>query len=139
MFIRQTRMMDFGYIGPDKEDCRVECKFRIEHDKNRWIKVRDKNKNYDRAPFFEPETTQEGFYSKTLEGLTAEIGSARKLQILGVGVRFDDGVFPGFIIDPADYALASLTKARHAVHGTIEALNYNKDRLEYKVERKKTK
>ena len=84
-----------------------------------------------------PETTQEEFYSKTLEGLTGAIGSARKLRNLAVDVRFDDGVIPCFIIDPVNYTLESLNKVRHAVHDTIEVLNYNKDRLKYKVERKK--
>ena len=52
-------------------------------------------------------------------------------------VRFDDGVVPGFIIDPVNYALASLSKARQAVNDTTELLDYDKDMLEYKVERKK--
>ena len=66
------RMINFGHIGPDKEDCRVECKFRIDHKENHWIKVRNKHRNYGRAPFFKPRTTQEELYSKTLlEGLTA--------------------------------------------------------------------
>ena len=52
-------------------------------------------------------------------------------------MRFDDGVIPGFVIDPVNYALESLNKARHAVHDTIEVLNYDKGKLTYKVERKK--
>ena len=91
--------------------------------------MRDKHRNYGGAPFFKPRTTQEEFYSKTLEGLTAAIGSARKLRNLAVDVRFDDGVTPGFIIDPINYALESLNKARHAVHDTIEVLNYDRDKL----------
>ena len=130
-------MIDFGHIGPDKEDRCVECKFRIDHKENHCIKVRDKHRNYGRAPFFKPRTTHEEFYSKTLEGLTAAIGSARKLRNLAVDARFDDGVIPVFIVDPVNYALESLNKARHAVHDTIEVLNYNKDRLKYNVERKK--
>ena len=56
---------------------------------------------------------------------------------LAVDVRFDDGVIPGFVIDPVNYALESLNKTRHVVHDTIEVLNYDKDKLKYKVERKK--
>ena len=89
------------------------------HKENHWIKVRDKHRNYGRAHFFKPKTTQEEFYSKTLEGLTAAIDSARKLRDLAIDVRFDDGVTPGFIIDPVNYALESLNKARHTVHDTI--------------------
>ena len=129
-------MIGFGHIGPDKEDPRVERRFRINHNENYWLKVRDKHRNYGRAPFFKPRTTQEEFYSKTLEGLTAAIGSARKLRNLDVGVRFDDGVIPCFIIDPVNYALASLNKAWQAVNDTIEVLDYDKDKLKYKVERK---
>ena len=130
-------MIDFGHIGPDKEDRRVERRFRIDHKENHWLKVRDKHRNYGRTPFFKPRTTQEEFYSKTLEGLTAAIGSARKLRNLAVDVRFDNRVIPGFIIDPVNYALESLNKARHAVHDTIEVLNYDKDKLKSKMERKK--
>ena len=54
-----------------------------------------------------------------------------------VDVRFDDGVIPGFIIDPVNYTLASLNKARQAVNDTMEVLDYDKDKLKYKVERKK--
>ena len=78
----------------------MECKFRFEHEENHWIKVRDKYRNYGRAPFFNPGTTHDKFYSETLEGLTAAIGSARKLRNFAVDVKFDDGVIPGFIIDP---------------------------------------
>ena len=83
--------------------------------------MRDKHRNYGRVPFFKfkPRTMQEEFYSKTLEGLTAAIGSARKLRNLAVDVRFDDGLIPGFIINPVNYALESLNKARHAVYETI--------------------
>ena len=52
-------------------------------------------------------------------------------------VSFNDGVIPGFIIDPVNYALASLNKAWQAVNDTIEVLDYDKDKLKYKVERKK--
>ena len=52
-------------------------------------------------------------------------------------MRFDDGVIPCFIIDPVNYTLESLNKVRHAVHDTIEVLNYDKDKLKYKMERKK--
>ena len=52
-------------------------------------------------------------------------------------MRFDDGLIPGFIINPVNYALESLNKARHSVHDTVEVLDYNKDRLKYKVEQKK--
>ena len=51
--------------------------------------------------------------------------------------RFDDGVIPGFIIDPVNYALVSLNKARQVVNDTMEVLDYDKDKLTYKVERKK--
>ena len=130
-------MIYFGHIGPDKEDRRVECKLRTDHKENHWIKVTDRHGNYGRAPFFKPRTTQEEFYSKTLEGLTAAIGSARKLRNLAVDVRFDDEVTPGFIIDPVNYALVSLNKARQVVNDTMEVLDYDKDKLTYKVERKK--
>ena len=112
-------MIVFCHIGPDKEDRRVECEFRLEHEENHWIKVRGKHRNYGRAPFFKPGTTQDNFYSKTLEGLTAAVGSARKLRNLMVDGRFDDGVIPGFVVDPVNYALESLNKARRAVHETI--------------------
>ena len=55
-------MIDFGHIGPDKEDRRVERRFRIDHKENHSLKVRDKHRKYDRAPFLEPRTTQEEFY-----------------------------------------------------------------------------
>ena len=100
--------------------------------------MRDNYRSYNRAPFFRPKTTQQEFYSKALEGLTAAIGSARKLWHLAVDIMFDYGAIPGFIADPVNYALESLNKARYAVHKTIEVLNYNKDKLQYKVERKKT-
>ena len=113
------RMIDFGHIGPDNEDRRVERRFRIDHKENYWLKVKDKHRDYGRSPFFKPRTTQEEFYSKTLEGLTAAIGSARKLRNLAVDVRFDNGVIPGFIIDLITYALAPLNKARQVVKDTI--------------------
>ena len=72
------RMIDVGHIGPDKEDRRVERRFRIDHKENHWLKVRDKHRNYGRAPFSKPKMTQKEFYSKTLKGLTAAIGSVRK-------------------------------------------------------------
>ena len=90
------RIINFGHIGLDKKDCCVVCEIRIERKENHWIKVRDKYRNYNRAPFFKPKTTQKDFYSKALEGLTAAIGLARKLRNLAVDIRFDDGVIPGF-------------------------------------------
>ena len=51
-------MIDFGHIGPDKENLRVECEFRIGRKENHWIKVRDSYRNYNRAPFFEPKMAQ---------------------------------------------------------------------------------
>ena len=57
------RMIDVGHIGPDKEDRRMECKFRIDHKENHWTEVRDKHRNYGRAPFFKPRTAQREFYS----------------------------------------------------------------------------
>ena len=102
-------MIDFGHIGPDKEGRRVECKFRVEYKENHWTKVRDKCRNSGRVPFFKPETTQEEFYSKALEGLTSAIGSARKLRNLAVDVRFDDGVIPG---------LSSILSILHWSHST---------------------
>ena len=69
--------------------------------------------------------------------VTATIGSARKLRHLAVDIRFNDGVIPGFIVDPVNYALESLNKVRYAVHETIGVLNYNTDKLQYNMERKK--
>ena len=72
-----------------------------------------------------------------LEGLTVAIGSARKLCHLAVDIRFEDGVIPGFIVNPVNYALEALNKARYAVRETIEVLNYNEGKLQCKVGRKK--
>ena len=130
-------MIDFGHTGPDKEDRRVKCEFRFGRTEDRWIKVRDSYRNYNRAPFFKPKTIQQEFHLKVLEGLTVVIDSARKLWHLAVDIWFDDGVIPGFIFDPVNYALEALNKARYAVRETIEVLNYKKDKLQYKVKRKK--
>ena len=87
-------MIDVGHIGPDKEDRCVECEFRLRRTEHYWIKVRDNYRNYDRAPFLKPKTTQQEFYSKVLKGLTIAIASARKLWYLVVDIRFQDGAIP---------------------------------------------
>ena len=74
------------------------------------------------------------FYSKALKRVTVAIGSARKLWHLTADIRLEDGAISGFIVDPANYALEALDKTRYAVQETIEVLNYNKDKLHYKVE-----
>ena len=52
-------------------------------------------------------------------------------------MRFQDGVIPGFISDPANYVLMALNQARNAVRGTIEVLSYGRNKLQYKVEQAK--
>ena len=99
--------------------------------------MRDNYRNYDRAPFLKPKTTQEYFYSEGLKGLTIAIDSAKKLWYLAADIRFQDGVIPGFIADPAHYTFDALNKARHAVRETIEVLSYNMNKLQYKVKRTK--
>ena len=93
--------------------------------------------NYDRAPFLKPKTAQQEFYSEASKGLTIAIDSARKLWYLAADIRFQDGVIPGFIADPTQYALEALNKARYTVRDTVKVLGYNKNKLQYKVERKK--
>ena len=72
-------MIDFGHIGPDKEDLRVECKCRNEGTEHNWVRERDGYRKYDRPPFLKPEATQQEFYSEGLKGLAIAIISARKL------------------------------------------------------------
>ena len=130
-------MIDFGHIGQDKEDCRVECKYILGCTEHHWIKVRDNCRIYGQALFLKPKTSQQEFYSKGLKGTTIAIESANKLWYLAADIRFQDGVIPGFIVSSARYALEALNKARYAVWETIEVLNYNKNKLQYKVEQKK--
>ena len=103
------RMIDFSHIGPDKEDLCVEVKYRHEDTKHNWVKVRKDNcRNYDRLPFLKSGTTQQEFYSEGLKGLATAIISARRLWYLAADIRFQDGVIPGFISNPVNYALMAL-------------------------------
>ena len=122
-----SRMTDFGHIGPDKEDLRDEYKCRHGGTEHHWVRVRDHYRNYDRPPFLKPETTQLEFYSEGLKGPAIAISSARKLWYLAVSIRFQDGVIPGFILDPADYVLMAFNQARDAVRGTIEVFSYGRN------------
>ena len=85
--------------------------------------MRDNYRNYDRAPFLKPKTTQEYFYSEGLKGLTIAIDSAKKLWYLAADIKFDYKVIPGFIANRAHYVLEALNRARYAVRETIEVLN----------------
>ena len=64
------RMIDFGPIGPDKEDLRVEVKYRHKGIEHNWVKSQDNYRNYDCPPLLlKPKTTQQEFYSEGLRGL----------------------------------------------------------------------
>ena len=91
--------------------------------------MRDNYRKYNHLPLLKPKTTQQEFYSEGLKGITTAIISARKLWYLVAGIRFQDGVIPGFLANLANYVLMALNQARYAVRETIEILSYNKNKL----------
>ena len=92
---------DFGHIGPDKEDLRFECHYGEDGMDYNVIRKRRNSGNMTPPPFFLPETTQQGFYSKTLAGLLTVKHKAATLWNDVKDLRFWDGRIPGFITDPA--------------------------------------
>ena len=128
-------MKHFCHISPDKEDLRVECKYRNEGTEHDWARKRDGYRHYDRAPFLKPETIQQGFYSEVLKGLSTACSSARKLWRLASSMRFQDGRILGFIHDLAHYTSMVLNQARNGARNTIEVLSYDRNKLQHKVKR----
>ena len=41
------RMTDFCHLGPDKEDCHVEYKYRNEGTEHNWVRERDSYRKYE--------------------------------------------------------------------------------------------
>ena len=60
----------------------------------------------------------------------------RKLWFLEGDIRFRDGRSPGFIYDPAHYALMALNQARNGIRDIIKTLSYyDRNNLQHEVER----
>ena len=70
---------DFGHIGPDKEDLRFEYNYGEDAEDYDIVMKREDFRNYERSPFFLPETTQQKKYSKTLTRLLTTTHKATTL------------------------------------------------------------
>ena len=60
---------DFGHIGPDKEDLRFKYHYGEDGKDGDIAGIREEFRNYERPPFFLPETTKQEFYPETLTRL----------------------------------------------------------------------
>ena len=95
-----------------------------------FVGNREKFREYERLPFFLPETTQQDFYSEAFTELLVPKHQATTLWNNVKDLRFQDGRIPGFMTDPVRGVCAATRQAITGVRNTIDKLKYDMDDLD---------